>query len=1144
MLGSDWAGGCLLAHCGKARTQMHIKHWMNRLLIATVLGSAPLQSVFATTSAEIITIVGKGDRRQTAQADWEAAAVKQAVPAGSFVRTRDLSQMALLLPDRTQLRLNQNSQLQIKTLADAAEWQQSTVRLNAGRAWSQARPPNAPAGTSAPSARVMMETPSATLSIRGTDWEVEVAPDGRTQLVVLSGVVDISNDFGALKIGAGETAVAEVGKAPVRLLLANPADRVQWVTAWQLQPRRWIRGNPAALSRIFEQLETGDYPAADQALRSLPASLERDLLLADLATQFGDVARARDLLAVHARDGAGSPVANALLARLHLARGDPAATGALLDKALAQHRNEVELWLASAELAVYQGEAARAHASIRAALEIDTRNAHAWYLQGLIETERENVRAARAALMEAQARRPGFDRAKAESGILETLADNYADAFRLYEAVLSSTPDDYVALSGRGLLKLKTGDPRGALNDFLRAGVIEPRYARAWLYSAATFYQLGEANRASEALAKAIALDPRDPVPHVLASLIAADGLSLGAAIDAAREAQARMPFAKSLNQVQNNQKGSANVGSALAAFGMEAWARHYATSAYSPWWAGSHLFLADRQVPGFNKNSELFKGFITDPTVFGASQRTATLVQTPGHHGRVELIAEQAEWRQDAFIGTANGMLVAPVPTAYFFSGDVSTGKSRLVDDAAHGQNYTLGLGARPGHALGLFLFSTDTSIQGHLDNPTLPTASLALNDRRSDLGVNFKINSRHQLWLKSGSGSQSGRVKGEIVVSSFGQIPLDRFSSQADQSDTQLRHAWALTDNSWISWGYEDARQNKPAHFDATVLPGQQLTIAETTDLRSRDAYAVARFPLGPVRAEAALFRQRANSDQHAETRLNGRLLGKTIDRPAAFIEMNWRTGLQWALADRSALTWVNQRWRRPASVGSLAPIDTLGIAVNDRLTSIGGFYQRTRLQLDWEATAATFVHAFLDRETVKNVNSPSTAVVPDLQLDQLESLRNRRDVFTAEPELEKPAQFLEGQLRSGGLTLNQRLTPGTVLSLQFRRALGGQTGVREGLRIPYVPRDYLRLTSQWSLPQRWLIGVTATWRSERFRDEANSAEERIQAGWSLGLTAYWESADKRWVVQGILDNLRSQRASGDEQAAKAVMRVAYMF
>ena len=74
---------------------------------------------------------------------------------------------------------------------------------------------------------------------------------------------------------------------------------------------------------------------------------------------------------------------------------------------------------------------------------------------------------------------------------------------------------------------------------------------------------------ALEAFEKAATLDDKDPLPHLMKGLAYYDSLELGKAIEAAREALVRMPFLKSLNQVLTDQKGSANLGSALAAFGM-----------------------------------------------------------------------------------------------------------------------------------------------------------------------------------------------------------------------------------------------------------------------------------------------------------------------------------------------------------------------------------------------------------------------------------------------------------------------------------------------------------------------------------------------------------------------------------------------
>lgn len=1099
----------------------------------------------ATPETEIVSVIGKGDKRDAPQGDWLAAAPRQTVKAGGFVRTHDMSQMALLLPDRTQLRLNQNSLMQIKTQTEAAEWNQTAVKLNSGRAWSQARPAPAGQGALTQPAKITMETPSATLSIRGTDWEVEVGPDGGTQLVVLSGIVDIANEHGALLVNPGEAARAEIGKAPVRLLLANPADRIQWVTAWQVQPRRWVSRPGEGLLPIIRMLETGDYANAARQLEPKRGALEYDLLRADLAAMNGDSALAASLLEPHVNGSRSNAVAIALLARIHLAKGDAASAATLLEGTLVTRSEEVEIWLATAELAHFRGDATGMRNALDKAVNLDTANAEAWLARGSLETERENFRDGRTALDHALTTKPEFPHALAERGTLETLAGDFAMADLFYSRVLTVTPDDYIALTGRGILRLKTGHPASALDDFLRAGVLEPRFARAWLYSAAAFYQLGESRRAKEALKKATLLDPHDPLPHVMLGLIAADELDLGNAVATARNAQERMPFLKSLNQVLNNQKGSANVGSALAAFGMDEWARHYATTAYSPWWAGSHLFLADRQTPGFNKNSELFKGFIADPLVFGASQRYSSLLPTPGHHGRADFFVEQSGWQQNALIGTANGLATSPLPLAYFISGDLSTGESRSTGDNAKATNLTLGLGARPHHALGVFLFGTDTRTRGDLQNPTLPNDPLDIKESRYDFGINYKHDAGNQFWLKTGTGRQTAFLEGLLATSNFGTVPLDQYRYHVDQSDTQFRHSFAPIENAWLSWGYEDARQRKPANMDLQVQPTSFVEITELTTLHSQDAYLVVRGPLASqLRGELGMFGQRAHSTKRSATHLNGGVMGTPENSRQQSSDTLWRSGLQWQFGSQSTLTAVSQNWRRPASTGSLAPIDTLGIPVNDRLTTNGGLYRRQRVQIDHEASQSIFIHGFADNETIDNLYSPLSAVVPDLQLTQLESLRNRRDAFSVDPELEKSPQFLEGRVRSLGMAMNYRITTNQTLSLRYRHADAEQTGARAGLQIPYVPRDYLRLASHWSLPDRWLIGVTGTWRAERFRDEANTLAQRIDPGWTFGLNSYWESADKRWVAQVILDNLQRNHKSSDESASKLILRASYLF
>ncbi len=756
---------------------------------------------------------------------------------------------------------------------------------------------------------------------------------------------------------------------------------------------------------------------------------------------------------------------------------------------------------------------------------------------------------------------PEDGRARAELAATETFAGNLAEGRRLLEEVLAREPSNYQALTALGVNKLKSGQANEALDDFLRAGVIEPRYARAWLYSGVAFYQLGERKRAVEAFEKAAALDPRDPVPYVYRGMVETDGLDPGAAIASAQQAQQRMPYLRSLNQVANNQKGSANLGSSLTAFGLEEWADYYATRAYSPFWGGSHLFLADRYTGKFNKNSELFKGYLTEPTTFGASNRDATLIPSPGHYGRVEFLAEQNDWRQVAGIATFNGLAVSPIPIAYYVSGDVATAQARGDDSTGRSRNLTMGLGARPTYQLGLFAFATDTHLRGDLRSAALANDALEQDEQRLDLGLNFKIDPQNQLWLKAGKGSQDNSVAGALVSPSvadslnrlfsttiFGPVgTLDNFFSSIDQDDVQFRHAFSAGGIQW-SWGVERSRQEQTGGLATTFSP-VRLDNGQRFDVRATDAYVSALYKSAAGHAaQLDLFGQQSRQHREDLNRLTLQLAppqvftleNSNVDRE--FNEVNPRLGLQWQVAPLHTVRGVWQQWRRPASSATLSPVDTVGIPVNDRLVVAGGMYERARLQYDGEIGASGFLRAFADHERVDNGLGGRHTAITDFQVTQLENLRNRPDVFSAKSDLEETPQFAEGRSNSVGVSYNRLLSRTHAMALRYLWRNAHQTGANDGLKIPFMPRHFVQLDSQWSIPGRWLLGASGTYRSARFRDDVNL--DAIRAGWSFGVTAYWESQDKHSTVHVILDNLLSDKAAGNKPDAHLLVRYAYRF
>ena len=199
--------------------------------------------------------------------------------------------MALLFADQTQVRLHQNTVLQVKALATAGQGT-TTLRLEAGRAWTQTRRP--------PGSPLELQTPAATAAIRGTDWHISVEPNGRTLLTVLSGTVEFGNPQGTLTLSANEAAYAEVGKAPVKLMLVQPRESVQWVNALQPDPLPHLAAEPlpAALEPVRAALAAGPIDRARSALAQTraqaPASWGAALELA-IALQAGQWPEARAL---------------------------------------------------------------------------------------------------------------------------------------------------------------------------------------------------------------------------------------------------------------------------------------------------------------------------------------------------------------------------------------------------------------------------------------------------------------------------------------------------------------------------------------------------------------------------------------------------------------------------------------------------------------------------------------------------------------------------------------------------------------------------------------------------------------------------------------------------------------------------------
>ncbi|MGE5096747.1 MAG: FecR domain-containing protein [Betaproteobacteria bacterium] len=1084
------------------------------------------QVLAAQRAAEVVSVQGQAEARADEGAAWSPAVPRQELFASSYVRTGAYSRMGLLFADRTQVRLAEKTILQIK--ASAAAGERTTLRLESGRSWSQ---------TNAVPANLYIETPSATAAVRGTDWEIEVLDGGRSLLTVLTGEVEFFNDFGRLTVARNEQAEAVPGRAPVKLLIANPRQRVQWVTAYSIDPRRHIDADAAApaererLERIAalvrEQRLADAFPAAIEEISAGRATQPAAWLIAsDLMVYQGRLDRADDYVRQGLARFPGEPRLIAQGARVSLAAGDFEGARQRLSPALAMPQPAFEARLAAADLARADGEGDAARAAYEAARVQRPGDDRPWYGLGVVDSERERVGSARANLNAALERNPQGVGYQGELGTLETLADRYGPAKGAFDAALARNASDYVALTGVGILDLKRGRPEAALDSFLKASTLEPRYARAHVYAGVASYQLGRQQLALRELARASELDDKDPLPHLYASMILTDLYRMAEAMQEARTAIALLPYLKSLNQVANDIQGSANLGRSVSIFGLEEWAQHRAQESYYPYWAGSHLFLSDRYPGQFNKNSALMQGFITDPTVFGASNRFQSLVPSPGNYGRALLGYAYAE-DVNARIGVAraNGLAYLGMPVAYL--ADFDTTNFRFTDPASQEgpsrtHAFTAAVGVRPLHDLGLFLYGFDTA-----DNTTIRDPGTDFQQRletsSANLGLHYGFTPTSQVWVRAGTLENRNEHDGILAGEPFASTTRSRVP------EYQLRHTFDAGRHQ-LTWGVEQARKRLDFTFVSPAAADSGFD-AFLTELnfreRSRDAYVSDVFDADTrLRLQADLWWQQ--SRRRMSDTFSGLSGGEVIALPPEVEDRGLtraapRLGVRYRFAGHALVRAAYQDWIRPMGTGTLGPVTTAGIPVDDRLLAAGGRLERTRVQVEAESSARTFWTLYADH---KEIDNRRFSVSPFLisEDENLSKLRNFDFGSLASEDLYEfisAPEFDAGRIRIAGAAVNHVLTDVLSVRARYEYTDSRNTGASfAGNHIAFHPRHAALLAATYVTPRRLFFMTRATYRTLRYTDEGNLSPR--QPGWDVATDLFWESRDKRQRLRFSTDHL----------------------
>jgi len=291
----------------------------------------------AAPAGEIVAIAGPAEYREANAPAWQPARVHQAIMPLSSVKTGNMSSMSILLADKAQVKLGQNTTFQVQNVATGTDpaGDKTIVKLLGGRAWAQIKQPPRD---------LTFETPTVAAGIHGTDWVIDVEADGKTTLTVLSGIIELKNEFGTLDVRAGEEGVVEVGKAPVKRLLVNAQERLQWVAVHRLDRARYAEFGKNPYAAMGEMLDTGP------------------------------IAVVQDWLARMRRDSP-SPVAWLVGAELELGNGDVAGAARLITEGMQRYPDDQRFITLQVQAALYRDDTP---SGLRIAKELTARYPASW----------------------------------------------------------------------------------------------------------------------------------------------------------------------------------------------------------------------------------------------------------------------------------------------------------------------------------------------------------------------------------------------------------------------------------------------------------------------------------------------------------------------------------------------------------------------------------------------------------------------------------------------------------------------------------------------------------------------------------------------------------------------------------------------
>jgi tetratricopeptide (TPR) repeat protein len=536
------------------------------------------------TDSVLLTLEGKVEVSPAAGAVWTLGRTNQVLKVGDRLRTGVRSRATVRLSNKSVLRVNELTTLKIQTPPQASNAPLLDLQSGSTYFFSREKP-----------ADVQFRTPLASGAIRGTEFNLAVAEDGRTVLSLLDGLVSMNNTRGEIDLKTGDQGIVEPGKPPTKTAVINAINIIQWCLYYpgvvDVDELGLSTDVQQSLSASLTAYRQGDLL---QALANYPAGRTADsdserVYYAALQLAVGQVDQTEAQLKELKNP---SPLAEALrevIAAVKFQTWNRSSAPTLATESVAesyylQSRSQLEAaltaakaatakspqfgfaWARVAELEFSFGRTSQALEALEKALQFSPRNAQAISLNGFLLAARNQI-------------------AEAESAFDEAIAVDPA----LGNAWL-----------GRGLCRIRQGRAEPGRQDLQVAAALEPNRSILRSYLGKAFSNEGNAALARKELGLAERLDPNDPTSWLYSALLNQQQNQVNEAVRDLEKSQDlndnRSVFRSKLLLDQDRAVRSANLAAIYRDAGMNDVSVREASRAVNSDYASysAHLFLAN----------------------------------------------------------------------------------------------------------------------------------------------------------------------------------------------------------------------------------------------------------------------------------------------------------------------------------------------------------------------------------------------------------------------------------------------------------------------------------------------------------------------------------------------------------------------